>query len=444
MRKAEGRSSGPGGDPPGKDRGRELGTDGVRRQSLGRRIGRGLLLALVAYALVSYVSARVRWVESRQGGGPLASSPTVPANRLAGVIHVHTHRSHDSEGRDDEVAAAAVRTGLDFVLITDHRSEDGPADEWAERARRLDGVLLVRGQEMRISGVGYVLVTRMDTVVTRWEGGLGSFAERVRRDGSLAIVAHPRSPLGRELWQPDSVPAIGAWEAFDIVDMARRRLASPWVLYHVGSLLASFPLGLGDRSVMRLSREGFETPGAAALDSLQARAPVTAVGGLDMHPKGRFRGALLPGYDPFFRTLVNHVDPSGPLPEDPEEAAEALAEAIRAGRVFVTFREAAAARSFTYRVRSPDGGTAARPAGQTPHLPGLTLEASVTDPPGRVLWRVVRDGETAAWVRGAALEWPLQGPGAYRVEAYLYAVRLGAFVWDPRPWIYTNPIRVLP
>src|SRR4051812_8895343 len=54
---------------------------------------------------------------------------TVPARHLTpaaqvdgtipGIIHVHTHRSDGLSG-PDEVAAAAARAGLKFVVFTDH------------------------------------------------------------------------------------------------------------------------------------------------------------------------------------------------------------------------------------------------------------------------------------------------------------------------------------
>ena len=74
----------------------------------------------------------------------------------AGVIHVHTRYS-DGAGSVRAVARAAVRAGVDFVVVTDHdtlaglrRGEDG----WYDRLGRPTGApgaartLVVIGQEI--------------------------------------------------------------------------------------------------------------------------------------------------------------------------------------------------------------------------------------------------------------------------------------------------------
>src|SRR5262249_24937158 len=47
---------------------------------------------------------------------------TLPApadGTISGILHVHTNRSDGSSGPDD-IAAAAARAGLKFVVFTDH------------------------------------------------------------------------------------------------------------------------------------------------------------------------------------------------------------------------------------------------------------------------------------------------------------------------------------
>ena len=58
---------------------------------------------------------------------PPASSGTAaaPASTVRGVYHIHTNRS-DGSGTPDEVAEAAARAGLQFIILTDHGDGNRP------------------------------------------------------------------------------------------------------------------------------------------------------------------------------------------------------------------------------------------------------------------------------------------------------------------------------
>jgi len=546
-----------------------------------RRAGRWLLVGVGAYFAVVYVGARLDWVVMGEGGAPdaifgaspePATPPPAPSTRVAGAIHVHTRRSHDALGTEAELARAAGAAGLDFVFLADHRDAGAPPAEWERAARWVEGVLLVRGQEIRVEGVGKVLVDRLDTAVVSWTGGVEGLLARVERDSAFAVVAHPRGrPSDR--WRPAGAPGMAAWEVFDFADVARRRLASPSVLYHLVALVGGELAGRAEHNWLRLYRDGFRSPGVAAFDSLWVaggRGPVaamdplasaggrrpgaverpvdgavgrpgpgaltspgpatagrpgpTAVGGLDMHPKARLPGGrLFPSYASSLRTMINHVALDAPPGPDPVEAARALGAAIRRGDVFVSFGDAEGARGFrvgmvasgdeaapTPEVATsagapdPDRGATgeagpsgaiptpgssgatgdAGPRGATPaadlsganpatdpsganpatgesatpvpasgHVPpggavrmaaGLRLEAGFATDPGRVAYRVVRDGREVGWWRGPGLSRAVDAPGAYRVEVFRYSARLGGLVWNLRPWIFVNPVLVRP
>ncbi len=429
-----------------------------RRRSGGRflRALRWLAVGVAAYSATVYASARVHWVAMEAGGAP-ATLPAAPATRVAGALHVHTRRSPDAIGTEDEVARAARAAGLDFVFLTDHRSADAPPDEWERTARRAEGVLLVRGQEIRVEGVGKVLVDRLDTAVVAWTGGAESFLARVERDSAFAVVAHPRGRPG-DTWRLPGASGMGAWEAFDFADVARRRLASPSVFYHLAALVGGELAGRAEHNWLRLYRDGFRDPGVAAFDSLWSAAGPTAVGGLDMHPRARLPGVgLFPSYASSLRTIVNHVALDAPLDSDPAQAGRALGAAIRRGDVFLSFGDAEAARGLRVGLGAPAPGAlmnlpvALTRAGATRHTPpggtitlaaGIRLEAGFATDPGRIAYRILRDGRELGWRRGPGLAWAVDAPGAYRVEVYRYTARLGRLVWNRRPWIFVNPVLV--
>ena len=439
------------------------------RGGLRRRAARWFLVVAGAYFATAYASARLDWVAMEAGGAP-APLPPAPAARAAGAIHVHTGRSHDAVGTEAELARAARAAGLDFVFLADHRSADSPPEEWERAARWEDGVLLVRGQEIRVEGVGKVLVDHLDTAVVSWTGGAERLFARLERDSAFAVVAHPRGRPG-DTWRPDGAPGMAAWEVFDVADVTRRRLESPTVVYHLVALLGGELTGRAEHNWLRLYRDGFRDPGVAAFDSLwgggaggagadgpdadgldatarppgpAARPGPTAVGGLDMHAKIRLPGGrLFPAYSYSMRTIVNHVALGAPLGSGPEEAARALTAAVGRGDVFVSFGDTEGARRFRVGLATPASGHV-RPGGAARGTDGLRLEAGFAADPGRVAYRVVRDGGEVGWWRGPGLVWPVDAPGAYRVEVHRYSARLGRLVWNLRPWIFTNPVLVRP
>ena len=88
--------------------------------------------------------ARRAWPRRRGRArrGPRPSPSRRPAS-ARGVVHVHTTRS-DGSGTVDDVAAAAARAGLQFVVVTDHGDGTRPPLAPAYRS----GVLVIDGVEI--------------------------------------------------------------------------------------------------------------------------------------------------------------------------------------------------------------------------------------------------------------------------------------------------------
>jgi hypothetical protein len=99
------------------------------------------LVAAVAVLVAFSLPARRR---ALQGGG----DGTIP-----GILHVHTNRS-DGRSSPDDVAAAAARAGLKFLIFTDHGDATRRPDPPAYRS----GVLCLDGVEISTSGGHYVAI----------------------------------------------------------------------------------------------------------------------------------------------------------------------------------------------------------------------------------------------------------------------------------------------
>lgn len=416
------------------------------KRALGRRLLRAAAGIAVAYVLLVFVWERSTIVPEVRPGPSAPSQPrsAVPGDAawvVAGALHVHTQRSDDALGTVPELAAAARSRGLRFVLVTDHQSNDAPQP--IPRPILEDGVLVLFGQERGLDGeIGRVLVEGVDTVLF-----LGDSTEKLQvvaaRPDVLAIISHPRSTSEVESWKTPHPGGAHGWEAFNLDDAMARRAAGPGVLAHVLGLLVSGPLGRSSESLLRLYTNGFDEPGARGFDSIYAVAPITALAALDAHPKLRLGGRLWPSYEAPLGTLANHLVLTDPLPATADSASAAVRQAVRDGRVFISFGRTEQASEF--RAYVARGGVPVAGLGDTtPMGPSMTLEGQTPLGEAHILYRVVRDGEALGWSAGPVLSWPVDRPGAYRLEVYRYRASLGSFFWNLRPWLFTNPIRVLP
>lgn len=398
--------------------------------------------AAALYFLAGYLTTWVARVGPLEEGFVSSPLPPLPgASLVSGVFSVHTERSHDALGTPEEVAKAAAEAGLDFVVVGDHPRDDRRPGWSFWEPRWLEGVLVEGGLELRAPGAGKVLAMGVDTTFQRWEGSYASFVEMLEREGATALVVHGRGPRRSEFWIHPSVFGLHGWEVLDLSEAARRRVRSIWGPYHLLTLAAGFGIGMGDRALLHLMREGFDTPAVRAYDSLRLAGPLTATAGLNTHPKVRLGPLLFPPYGPFFKTLVAHVSLTEPLPRgDASLARDVLAEGLRKGAVFLSVGRSRRARAFRFAAMV-EGVPWAWPGEDRPAWGRPILRAGFVEAPGSaVVYRIVRNGKELAWVVGPELGWEVPLPGFYRVEVYTFQARWGNLFLGLRPWIFTGTV----
>src|SRR5215471_16108267 len=147
-----------------------------------------LVAAVVVFTLAELPSRSVALQSSWNDG-------TVP-----GVLHIHTNRS-DGLSTPDEVAAAAAKAGLKFLVFTDH----GDATREPDPPTYRSGVLCLDGVEISTSGGHYVAIG-MGASPYPLAGEARDVVEDVRRLGGFGIAAHPDSPKPELKWREWSAP----------------------------------------------------------------------------------------------------------------------------------------------------------------------------------------------------------------------------------------------
>jgi hypothetical protein len=368
----------------------------------------------------------------------LALPPRAPAqdaagadarHELRGAIHVHTSRS-DGTGTVEDVAAAAARAGLDFVVFTDH----GDATREPDPPQYRDGVLCIDAVEISTRD-GHLLALGLPQAPYPLGGEARDVVEDVRRLGGLAIAAHPVSNKPELDWRDWNVPLDGLeWLNGD----TEWRDESAWSLARA---LFTYPARRVETLASLLDRP------AAALrqwDAVAQQRKIVAVAGADAHARIGLRSlgepydstvsVHLPAYERMFR-LFSNVIPETTLGGDPAADAQTVLAAIRAGRVYsrVDAVGGAAAFAFSAATAKMRVGT-----GEVLPAPGAgALRVEVLGPPeSRIdLWK---DGAVVATGAGTALEHAAEAPGVYRVEVW----RPGAPGEPPIPWIVSNAIYV--
>jgi hypothetical protein len=356
------------------------------------------------------------------------SNPDLEARTIPGAYHVHSDRS-DGAGSRDEIAAAAARAGLRFIVFTDHgdgmRAPEGP--------RYAHGVLCLDGVEISTNGGHYVALDMRPSGYPLG-GEAAAVVEDVRRLGGFGIVAHPYSPKPDLRWTDWAAPIDGLeWLSAD----------SEWRDESFARLLRlPFDYLLRPQSALTsiLDRPG---PEMERWQDLMARRPVVALAAHDAHgglggsrEGGRFPLPAFPSYLASFRAFALRAVTASPLTGSPPDDARLVLDAIRRGRVFTALDGVAGPALLDFGAAV--GSTIAQMGDSLPFEDGVELSVRATLPAGGMLALMCGGEEVAKSPTGELRSRPRVAT-ACRPE-----VRApGAPGMPPVPWIAGNAIHLL-
>lgn len=365
----------------------------------------------------------------------LLPAPLPPAARPSGLpevrvaYHIHTNRS-DGTGTVDEIASAAADAGLDVVILTDH----GDGTRQPIPPHRVGGVLVIEGVEIS-SWAGHYVALGARASPFPLGGVPETVVDDVARLGGYGIVAHPGSAKDDLKWRDWDAP-FPAIEWLNADSEWRDRPRRLW------DAVVTYPWAPVATITALLDRPVFEL---AQWDRHAAMRPVSGLAAYDAHARIGLRGVgepydgtvalRLPGYRSMFRAFSNVVglDREG-WGEDARRDAEAVLDALKAGRAYTVLTGYGDGRVVTFGASS-GGVTAGMGEHLVPSAP-VTVTAE-TDAPSTATTTLVCDGRPVASAAGARLTWTTTSPpGACRLE-----VALGA-AGSHSPWIVTNPIYI--
>ncbi len=349
-----------------------------------------------------------------------------PCHEYVGSIHLHTTAS-DGAMTHADVASVASRTGLDFLIVTDHNVLTARVERWYENT------LLLVGEEIhdtkRKPEANHYLAFDIKDHVPGDHTPPQTLIDQVDSQGGFGFLAHPfeHSPaFTREpelLWVDWQVTGFAGLEIWNYMSefksyLEDRLRALFYILFPQAAITGPFPETLGQ------------------WDELLRHRPTVAIAGTDAHGNtysvGPLRRAVLP-YEHCFRALRTHILAPEQFDHDLEHDRTLVYDALKRGSCFVAYDAIGDARGFRFTARS--GSSTATMGAEIPFAHDLTLE--VTSPLKAEL-RLLRNGHLVATANGKELECQVADTGVYRVEAYRRRL------FQRRGWVFTNPIYVRP
>lgn len=382
-----------------------------------------LVVALAGFAGAWYVA-----LPPRARALPAASSEL--AMPVRGAIHVHSRRS-DGTADVGEIAAAAARAGLAFVIFTDH----GDATREPDAPQYREGVLCIDAVEISTEH-GHVVALGLPTAPYPLAGEARDVLDDIARLGGFAIAAHPGSEKPELRWNDWDAPIGGLeWLNAD----SEWRDESGWSLARA---LLTYPIRKTETLVWLLDRPG---NAMRQWDELTKRRRVVAIAGADAHarigprslgePYDSGSSLHVPSYERVLRVFSNTL-PRTTFSGDAATDAQAVLAAIRSGHVYSTIDGLGGPAAMSFTATS---GTARAAAGDVLPLGGpVTLRVDVQAPDTARI-ELIKDGRLLETTTGAMLEQVVDAVAAvYRVEILLP----GGPGDPPVPWIVSNPIYV--
>ncbi len=332
-----------------------------------------------------------------------ADVPTVQQlgySDFPGVIHCHSHLSHDSEGTEHEIIAAAKKAGIRFIMMTDHPSKGG-----LKRALRgmHNGILFFPGLETR-----NLLLVDVRRPLAR--AGTDGARKEMLEQGGLSFAAHPEEfrdwdlPLtGMEIYNIHSDLLMQNKVALGIRFLAKYYKDREWAF----ALILQRPTAFIQR-----------------WDQLTRKRRVVGIAGNDAHQNVKIGREQIDPYARSFRFVRTHVLSKSLTPE-------AIKLNLARGHAYVAFDVFGNARGFSFSART--GNRTLLMGDEIQGFEGrATLSARL---PRSGTIRLLRNGKVICTTTGRRLEKTVALAGVYRVEVDTLDKHKKI-----RPWIYANPI----
>jgi hypothetical protein len=345
-------------------------------------------------------------------------------------LHMHTPFSDGCESHE-EIAQAAIRAGLDAVIVTDHNIlVSGPEKVYQSGTKK---VVLLVGEEIhdqsRQPQKSHLMVFGIDREFAHLAYDIQLLVNTIRQSGGLTFIAHPNDPEGPAIheediswvdWQVQGITGIELWNGFSEF---KGLLTTKWnALYY-----AFHPNRIASGPYPEVLKKWDEM--------LCTGKRVVAIGGSDAHALrislGLFKKVIFP-YEWHFRGINTHLLIESSLTGQINEDRRLILDALTRGSAFIGYDLPASTRGFQLTANSQAGNLGI--GDEASCKGGITFQVRLPRPTD---CRLIHNGNLIkTWQNREICTYNTTVPGAYRIEAYI------DYLGKKRAWIFTNPIYI--
>ncbi len=345
------------------------------------------------------------------------------------VLNIHMHTSYsDGSGSHQDIAAAALESGLDAVIVTDHNVLASGFEGYVKN--RDDKILVLIGEEIHDQSLdpqkNHLLAIGSSKEMAVFAGDPAALIKNIRASGGLSFIAHPFDPAAPAFnesdiswidWSVNDYTGIEIWnDLSELKTLVRTKLH--------GIFYAFFPA---------LVTRNPHPETLKKWDELLNQRRIVAIGGSDAHALHLRMGPLSRVIYPYrfhFRGINTHVVLSSPLTGQVKSDRSLIYNALAAGHCFIGYDLPCNSRGFHF---SGSGLEASALMGdEISAQGGVTLQVKL---PSFGEIQLIKDGKILKIARRAtALVFHASEVGVYRVEVYRM------FLGRKRGWIFSNPI----
>jgi len=342
--------------------------------------------------------------------------------------HMHTFLS-DGHASYQTLADAAMKAGVDALIVTDHNVHVRGADSYYHTGDKK--VLILVGQEIhdqaRDPQKNHLLVFNNQRDYSSLAPDPDNLIGQIRKDHALSFIAHPFEHELLAFGEPDiswvarkvhGFTGIELWNGMSEIKSRSNSLLQAAFFAFFPSYLPHGPL-----------------PETLAFwdELLEKEKSCVAIGGSDAHAlqmKAAFLRKTIFPYEYHFSAINNHVLIKNPLTGDLQRDREMIMDAIQQGRLFVGYDIPHRTQGFGFfaqveRGRIEMGGIGKLSRGATIHA-HLPVPAEV---------RLLRNGkEVFRHQKINTCTYFTDQPGIYRIECYIQ------YRGKKRGWIFSNPV----
>jgi hypothetical protein len=345
-------------------------------------------------------------------------------------LHMHTPYS-DGHLTHSQIAQAALRSGVDVVIVTDHNVwVHGPEGYYKDGDKR---VMLLVGEEIhdqtREPQKNHLLVFGAGLELATLASDTQRLIDGVRQAGGLAFAAHPVDPAAPAFGEDDL-----SWVSWDVQGLTGIELWNGMSEFK-GRLRSRLHALYYVFQPRRIARGPFQKTLKLWDDLLSKGRRVVAIGGSDAHGMpvrlGPLRRKIFP-YEYHFHAINNHMLLDQPLSGDIHEDRRRVLETLRQGNTFIGYDLPAPTRGFRFTAQSREG--LVKMGQETSAQGGVTLQVRL---PIRSECLLLKDGKVIkTWRKRENYTHITSEPGVYRIEVYIH------YKGRKRGWIFSNPIYI--